>query len=475
MPRFLGLCTLIIICVVSSFVASSATYADASFQVLGFLGGATNSTARAVSADGQTVVGDSDGQAFRWTPAAGITALSSGTNGSTLATAHGISADGHTVVGSGDGVQVWNVVDGLSVIPSLDDLVPQQAYAASNDGSAIVGRADKGGTSRPFLWQSGNRLIDLGSLDPNRLRGEAAGLSDNGLVAVGKSTSSNDLLTREAFRWTEAEGMLGLGHLGGREGDGISAPWGYSFATGVSGNGSVVVGTSLGDQGPEAFAWTEAAGMVGLGGREEFVSVSLRNLITGIPDFWEGFDVSSAARAASYDGAVIVGDSQEQAAVWTVTGYHHLGDRLIEAGLSHAMLDFDPTIAYDVSADGQTVVGEGISRSTGQQIAFLATLPEWLLVPLSGDFSGDGRVDQADLNMVLSNWGDPRTPADWNNTAGLGVGIDQDELNAVLSQWGETTRAGGAGLAGFSAVPEPTLAGALFGAGGMVLRRKRVS
>ncbi len=38
-----------------------------------------------------------------------------------------------------------------------------------------------------------------------------------------------------------------------------------SFASGVSGDGSVVVGRSFGASGTEAFRWTSGGGMVGLG------------------------------------------------------------------------------------------------------------------------------------------------------------------------------------------------------------------
>lgn len=53
--------------------------------------------------------------------------------------------------------------------------------------------------------------------------------------------------------------------------------------------------------------------------------------------------------------------------------------------------------------------------------------------PPLGDFSGNGRVDQSDLDFVLLNWGV----------------VDQEELDAVLLTWGD------GGLAAAS-VPEPS-------------------
>lgn len=67
---------------------------------------------------------------------------------------------------------------------------------------------------------------------------------------------------------------------------------------------------------------------------------------------------------------------------------------------------------------------------------------------LAGDFSGDGRVDNDDLNLLLGNWGEganPR-PAGWFGAPPAGDAIDNDELNALLGNWG-------AGIS--AAVPEP--------------------
>jgi probable HAF family extracellular repeat protein len=61
----------------------------------------------------------------------------------------------------------------------------------------------------------------------------------------------------EAFRWTAAGGMQGLG--------GPSGGWSNSEASGVSGDGSVIVGSGISASGYEAFRWTSAVVMVGLG------------------------------------------------------------------------------------------------------------------------------------------------------------------------------------------------------------------
>jgi hypothetical protein len=73
---------------------------------------------------------------------------------------------------------------------------------------------------------------------------------------------------------------------------------------------------------------------------------------------------------------------------------------------------------------------------------------------IAGDFNASGQVEQADLDLVLLNWGQPGAPppAAWTSDLPMGA-IDQAELDRVLLNWGNAAALGG-GLAG-TAVPEP--------------------
>lgn len=82
---------------------------------------------------------------------------------------------------------------------------------------------------------------------------------------------------------------------------------------------------------------------------------------------------------------------------------------------------------------------------------------------VSGDYNANGVVEQADLDLVIINWGKPAVPVPhgWINDLPLGR-IDQAELDSVLLNWG----AGGQvsvqpSLAGLFAasVPEPPAVG----------------
>lgn len=82
-------------------------------------------------------------------------------------------------------------------------------------------------------------------------------------------------------------------------------------------------------------------------------------------------------------------------------------------------------------------------------VDFTAALPL-----LEGDYDGSGTVEQADLDLVLLNWGNatPPVPAGWVNNLPSG-GIDQQELDNVLLNWGNA--ASSAQLASGAGVPEP--------------------
>ncbi|HET6567667.1 MAG TPA: hypothetical protein VFG50_06865 [Rhodothermales bacterium] len=138
----------------------------------------------------------------------------------------------------------------------------------------------------------GQSFQGLGFL-PGRTFSVATGVSADGTVVVGNSSSPN--ITPEAFRWTESTGMVGLGTLD------ASRPW--SAAVGVSDDGSVVAGRSEAIEGgsvrKEGFRWTEATGMQGIGHLpDEDNRFGL--LCSSKGDFSEPTDISG-------DGRVIIG------------------------------------------------------------------------------------------------------------------------------------------------------------------------
>lgn len=311
------------------------------FMGLGTVPGGNGSSAFAVSADGNTVVGRIEStqpnglRAFRWTSGTGMVDLGDLGTSNENSEAHGVSADGSVVVGCGNGCGQgafrWTQATGMVGLGSLPGDVESNANGVSADGSVVVG-ISWDPVSHAFLWTADTGMVSLGD-------GAANNVSADGTVVVGVSALA------EAFRWTSATGMVGLGILPGMEG---------SEARGVSGDGSVVVGDSFTPDGAEAFRWTSTGGMVSLG-------------------FLPGGNYSEAT-AVSGDGSIIVGSSNDSAFVWDAShGMRSLTDVLEGYGLD--LTGWTLGDAVGVSADGRTIVGTGVNPS-GQSEAWLAVLPE---------------------------------------------------------------------------------------------------
>ena len=271
-----------------------------------------------MSADGSTVVGRSHGasgfEAFRWTSDDGMVGLGDLPGGNFESIALGVSADGSRIVGEG-----------------LNPDLP--GYQAS-------------------LWTEETGMVGLGVLldDPSGPSSSTArAISADGSVVVGVATSTGG--DGEAFLWTAADGMVGLGDLpGGDFGSG---------AYGISADGSTVVGQALGASGREAFVWTSDDGMIGLGDLA-------------------GGNFQSIANDASADGSTVVGqgrvESGTAAFIWDEThGMRELQEVLIGLGLD--LEGWTLRNAEAISDDGRTIVGSGFNPD-GLTEAWIAVVPE---------------------------------------------------------------------------------------------------
>ncbi len=154
-----------------------------------------------------------------------------------------------------------------------------------------------------------------------------------------------------------------------------------------------------------------------------------------------------------------------------------LGARFITV---EGTIDFD-SATYDLTVDGVTQ-GSGLnimnapaqfgqvtlqwgpsnSAPLYRQITLdNLTLEAAVAAGLAGDYNDSGSVEQGDLDLVLNNWGGPRTAGFVANADGFNTdNVDQEELDRVLNNWGS----GSAPSFAVTAVPEPaTLAVLGFG------------
>ncbi len=308
-----------------------------------------------------------------------------------------------------------------------------------------------GGTASPAFAAG---LTPLGDLPGGIFDSIAKDVSADGSVVVGVSSSASG---NEAFRWTAASGMVGLGGLQ-YEGTG------ESNAFGVSGDGSTVVGFGASAVGPEAFRWTAASGMGNMGnfpGGAVATHASAANgdgsVVVGAGFRWTeasglvGLDdlpgglVGSSAEDVSSDGSTIVGDSHSgngsEAFRWTAaSGMVGLGD-LLGGGFG--------SFAHGVSADGSVAVGQ--SRSTFGDEAFrwtqgggmigLGDLPGGNFESLAWDVSADGSTvvgeGNSDTGRKAVRWtsGGGMVPL-WDVLLANGIDPAADGWTQLIRAWG---------------------------------------
>jgi probable HAF family extracellular repeat protein len=372
---------------------------------LGVLPGASSSSATAVSADGQTVVGASGGQAFRWTFANGLLGL--GTLGGTESNASAISADGSVVVGSSlnpagqERAFRWAQGLGMQDLGLPPGATVARAVAVSADGELVLCISDAPG-SGVFRWTA------AGIQTMPTVQGVPFGMSADGSVIVGAHGG-------HAFRWTSAAGMQDLGTLGGPE----------STATAISANGLVVSGWSDALQAwpglwnKEPFRWTQGHGMA---------STFLGPVIG--PSFCSGD--GGKALATSADGSVVVGSAHVvQGApgkclccggilsiayvVPPGQGAYSLSAFLQTLGIDPSGWEF--TAATAASDDGYSIAGNG--SFDGHLRAWIARFPDSTLCYANCDLSTTPpALTIADFSCFLQRFasGDPYANCDDSTT-----------------------------------------------------------
>lgn len=346
---------------------------------LGVPSGFDASEAMDVSDDGRVVVGyalRAGGVyiAFRWTAQTGF--LNLGTLGGTDSRALGVSADGRVVVGysrnatSAPRAFRWTEETGMQDLGTLSGGWQSRANDVSADGRVIVGYSSIERSYDiliPFRWTE-----ETGMQSPGNMFEYCSAwcISADGQV-VGINCFGSSM-----FLWTEQGDIRRLNRTG--------------HLKGLSADGSIAIGetASFPSSGWRAFRWTAATGFNRIG------------TLGGSGNRSQPWDISA-------DGRVIVGwawgaRDQERAFRWTAEcGMQDLNNIYEELLLPSNSILYR---AHAVSADGRYIVGTGWNGNTGRTEAFLLDTGTVPCVSL-GDINGDRVVNDADLLILLFNFG----------------------------------------------------------------------
>ena len=296
----------------------------------------------ALSRDGKVMAANYGGLIYRWTadtpsfPSGGFTFLG---KGHFLTSAVGISSDGTTIISARTGPDgnvnpaLWNQTGWLDLgHPANGCILDGQwgsGYDVNADGSKAVGLAWYCPGAEGFVW---NRTSGMKSLShPSGASSRASAISANGSMIVG-FFEDPQYGNRRPVRWIAGKADLFAGaHTPGE-------------ATGVSSDGSQIVGQVFDQASGYAFYYTAKSGLISLG------------TISGNPS-----DQSFANAVA--DNGTTVGWSGDpfgagiQAFIWgpkikmqSLQKYLQARGVLLPSGITLSS-------ALAISADGSTIVG----------------------------------------------------------------------------------------------------------------------
>jgi probable HAF family extracellular repeat protein len=314
--------------------------------------------------------------------------------GGSFSSATAVSAKGSAVAANVDLATGYRwTASGLAELGTLRGAYATSAEDISSDGSVIVGGVFfffPEETARAHRWTASGGWQDLGVL-PGGVASVGSGVSGDGTCVTGYSFDPD--FNTIAFRWTEAGGMQSLGTLhGGMTSEGRK----------VSRDGSTIVGVSGTPEGDRAFAWTESGGMQNLGLLSSGDGGSSAYAVNGDGTVVAGFSGATAvvwingvvqdigmlpgatnaiAYTVSDDGSLVGGYSffgfEATATLWSQTlGTVDLNTYLPTLGVDLTGWELDYT--RDISANGTTIVGEGVFN--GEPRGWVVTLPAPLAV-----------------------------------------------------------------------------------------------
>jgi probable HAF family extracellular repeat protein len=258
--------------------------------------------------------------------------------------------------------------EGLGSLPGFQE---SYAQAISRDGQVVVGYVPQGKPyeRQAFRWTKASGIVGLGYLPSSTYGSAAWATSTDGQVVAGDAVHHDCQGcggTERPIRWQASSGMKDLPFL---------ADHYNGYATGISADGAIVVGYSHASANAEAhwIRWTEQAGPEDLG--------------------------SGYAAGISADGQAIVGNSYDghyEAMRWT-----EQDGRIVLGGID----PYWDSVATAASSDGSTVVGWSLGPSGSRAFRWQKSTGAVSLGALPGDDYSVASSTSADGTVVVGDSG----------------------------------------------------------------------
>lgn len=410
---------------------------------LGSLGG-SQTFANGVSADGTVVVGashinSSTNHSFRWTSETGM--LDLGTLGGTASGAAAVSSDGTTVVGdsqmTGDvAYHAYRWRDGVMQDIGTLGGSDSSARATSAYGTTVVGGSLLLGneTRQAFRWTTAAGMTSLGTL--GGANSEAMSVSANGSVVVGWSEYTTDNLNSLAFRWTPTVGMQKVTDWLIGAGVSVSSGWTLLSATGVNGNGNVVVGYGLNPTGGTE-AWLARVGSEGNGLLSDIPAYNTSLLEIGSRAIQVGISLPNLSLFGAHHRSILdynIVKGEHGVGAWTTgdvsgSNKNNTTSQLLEAGVSldigTARVGLGGGNAWsrqDMSGsakfDGHYVLLEIANRFGGGVEASLLGYSGFFSTDLNRNYTNGASVDTSSASPDATSYA-VRARLDWKDAAKL--------------------------------------------------------
>ena len=250
------------------------------------------------------------------------------------------------------------------------------ATALSADASVIVGLTLETDGWQAFRW---NESTGVTPIVTGHRSAYATGVSNDGRVVVGTSSESIYFAGNRAFRWSESDGVTYLESL---------HPNGGNLPTAISADGLVVVGTAWSEEGYRAYRWTAEDGTVPVEIPAEFSASAAADVsadgqvLVGQLVVDEGFGFSGfmgwADPTINYqDAAPAITAKQSHAMIWdAVNGTRLLRDALAnDYGLADQLEGWSLVSASAMSANGHVIAGVGVNPA-GEFQGWVVIIPE---------------------------------------------------------------------------------------------------